>query len=162
MGKTVTTKKELDYYRLQACSKEQIDWVIHCLKLNQVRQRTVTTPLFIKVDKLVFIKYIIFSSCLSCTYSLYIKTKTQSNLNNFSTYKTLKSHIITLQFFPTHGSDNSKADVMALSTVRLHGHSQITASSSVTFPFSEDMLHTTLRGDEGGVMSGVSMALSSP
>jgi hypothetical protein len=91
---------------------------------------------------------------------LFIKIKTQPNLNNFTTYKTLKSYIITA-LPPPHGSDNSKADVMALSTVRLHGHSQITASSSVTFPFSEDILHTTLRGDEGGVMSGVSMALSS-
>jgi len=58
------------------------------------------------------------------------------------------------------GGTNSNAAVIALSTVKLHGHSHIVASSSkivvVTSPLSSVENTTCIRrGDDGGVMSGM-------
>ena len=80
------------------------------------------------------------------------------NITIYSTRDVLSIYIhLSAQLLPSgkeSGAD-SKADVIALSTVKLYGHSQIVASSVVT-PSQEKV--RTLRGEDGGVMSGMGMA----
>jgi hypothetical protein len=62
-------------------------------------------------------------------------------------------------------SKNFCAAVIALSTVKLHGHSQIVASSSIIFIVVSPLLRVDKiicirRGDDGGVINGMMGMLS--
>jgi hypothetical protein len=93
---------------------------------------------------------IIFNSLLIPAIINIIKTQPITITHLYSPNNTPKNETKT-----SYQSGNSNADVIALSTVKLHGHSQMTTESSVMVPF------VSFPGDDGGVMSGVSDAASS-
>jgi len=94
MGENSHNKERIEFERIitnckLAQKSKVIGLHIHCLSLNQVRQIAQSqhhyssrlTSLFLSNTYLVLVYYV--------PYSLFIKIKTQPNLNNFTTYKTL-------------------------------------------------------------------------